>query len=87
MLNDQRTSYRWQDHVIAPQRAALNLLATVLIVAVVGAAGFAAGHDPVPVAAQVPIHAPIATEQASSLPQIVKRPDSQHTRFERFGGC
>ena len=87
MLNDQRTSYRWQDHVIAPQRAALNLLATVLIVAVVGAAGFAAGHDPAPVVAHAPIQAPIATEQASSLAQIVKRPASQHARFERFGGC
>jgi hypothetical protein len=82
MLNDQRTSYRWQDHVIAPQRTTLNLLATVLIVAVVGAAAYAAGHDPVSVA-----HAPITTEQASSLAQIVKRPASQHVRFERFGGC
>ncbi len=91
MLNDQRSSYRWQDHVIAPQRAALNLLATVLIVAVVGAAGIAAGHNPAPVAAHVPIHvpiqAPITMEQASSLAQIVKRPPSQHTRAERFDGC
>ena len=82
MLNDQRTSYRWQDHVIAPQRTALNLLATVLIVAVVAAAGFAGGHDPAPAA-----HARIATEQASSLTQIVKRPASHHVRFERFDGC
>ena len=87
MLNDQRTPYRWQDHVITSQRAVLNLLATVLIVAVVGAAGFAAGHDPTPVAAHVPLQAPIATEQASSLAQIVKRPVSSHPRIWMFRGC
>lgn len=74
MMNDQRTSYRWQDHVITPRRAALNLLATVLIVAVVGAAGFAA-PDPSPIA-----HAPIATEKTSSLAQAVKRVVPAHFR-------
>lgn len=81
MMNDQRTSYRWQDHVITPRRATLNLLATVLILAVVGAAGFA-GHDPTPVA-----HAPSATEQASSLAQSVKLPASFHHRTGIFKGC
>lgn len=81
MMNDQRTSYRWQDHVITPRRAALNLLATALILAVVGAAGFA-GHDPTPVA-----HAPIATEQASSLAQMVKRPVLSHLRTWALKHC
>jgi hypothetical protein len=72
MMNDQRTSYRWQDHVVTPRRAALNLLATAVIVALVGAAGFA-GHDPAPAA-----HVRIATEQASSLAQSVKRPALLH---------
>jgi hypothetical protein len=81
MMNDPETSYRWQDHVITPRRAAHNLVATALIVAAVGAAGFA-GHDPAPVA-----HAPIATEQASSLAQIVKRPVPSHLRTWALKGC
>ncbi len=81
MMNDQRSSYRWQDHVITPRRATLNLLATVLIVAMVGAAGFA-GHDPAPA-----VHVRIATEQASSLAQSVKRPASFHPRAGALKGC
>lgn len=73
MMNDQRTSYRWQDHVITPRRASLNLLATVAIVALVAAAGLTAGPTPTPVA-----QAPIATEQAASLAQLVKRPVPSH---------
>lgn len=79
MMNDQRTSYRWQDHVITPRRATLNLVATVLIIAVVGAAGFT-GHDPAPAA-----HVRIVTEQASSLAQSVKRPASFHHKIG--AGC
>jgi hypothetical protein len=82
MMNDQRPSYRWQDHVITPRRASLNLLATALIVAVLGVAGLAAGHHPTAIA-----HSPIATEQASSLPQIVKRPASSHLGMPSLKGC
>jgi hypothetical protein len=85
MLNDQRSSYRWQDHVITPKRAALNLLATTLIVAVLGIAGLGAGHDPTPVAVHAHLQAPIATEQAASLAEIVKR--SPHLRSQPFRGC
>ena len=74
MLNDQRPSYRWQDHVITPRRVPLNLLATALIVVVVSSAGFAR-HAPAPVA-----HARITTEQTPSLAQSVKRPVSSHPR-------
>jgi len=81
MLNDQRTSYRWQDHVITPRRATLNLLATALIVAVLGVAGFAS-HARAPVA-----HARITTGQPPSLAQIVKRPAPQHPGSERLHGC
>jgi hypothetical protein len=80
MLNDQRTPYRWQDHVIAPQRTALNLLATVLIVAVVSVAGLAY-RDP-PAVARVPA----TSERTPSLAQSVKRPPAQH-HIERFDGC
>jgi len=81
MLNDQRTSYRWQDHVITPRRATLNLLATALIVAAVSAAGFA-GHAPVPVA-----HARITMEQTPSLAQSAKRLVPPHARSEAPKGC
>ena len=81
MLNDQHSSYRWQDHVITSRRATLNLLATmVLIVAAVGAAGFA--EPPAPVA-----HAWTTTEQTPSLALSVKRPVSPHARSEAPGGC
>lgn len=76
MLNDQRPSYRWQDHVITPRRATLNLLATALIVVVVSAAGFAR-HAPAPAA-----HARVTTEQTPSLAQSVKRPVSLHPQSE-----
>lgn len=76
MLNDQRPSYRWQDHVITPRRATLNLLATALIVVVVGTAGFAR-HAPAPAA-----HARVTTEQTPSLAQSVKRPVSPHPQSE-----
>jgi len=76
MLNDQRTSYRWQDHVVTPRRATLNLLATALIIATFSAAGFAR-HAPAPVA-----HARITTEQTPSLAQSVKRPVSPHPHSE-----
>jgi hypothetical protein len=74
MLNDQRTSYHWQDHVITPRRATLNLLATALIVVAVSAAGFAR-HAPAPAPAA---HARITTEQTPSLAQSVKPPVSPH---------
>jgi hypothetical protein len=38
MMNDDLTPYRWQDYVITPQRSAANLLATVLVMILVGGA-------------------------------------------------
>ena len=81
MLNDQRTSYRWQDHVITPRRATLNLLATALIIAAVSAVGFA-GHTSPPVA-----HARMTTEQTPSLAQSAKRPVSSHPGTAMLKGC
>ena len=81
MLNDQRTLYRWEDHVIAPRRTAFNLLATVLIAAVVSVAGLAY-RDPPAVA-----HAPALSERTPSLAESVKRPAAQHHGSERFDGC
>jgi len=73
MLNDDPTPYRWQDHVITPRRAALNLIATALIVAVVAIAGLLVGPGP-----DTPPHVAAATEQTPPLPQLVKRPASMH---------
>ena len=82
MLNDPKTSYRWQDHVITPRRATLNLLATaLLIVAAVAATGFAS-RDPAPV-----VHASITTERTPSLAQSVKHSTSRHPGSGWLGGC
>lgn len=65
--------YRWQDHVITPRRASMNLKATTLIVAaLVIAADLFADHRPdiAPAAA----HAATTTERVPSLAQLAKRP-------------
>jgi hypothetical protein len=84
MMNDQHTSYRWQDYVITPRRAALNLLATAMIVAAVGAAGLHGGHDPDPAPAT---NIAAATESTPPLAHLVKRPAPAHSRPAQLRGC
>jgi hypothetical protein len=84
MLNDPRTSYRWQDHVISPKRVPLNLIATVLIVAAVFAVGLHGDHHPDPAPAT---HIAAATERTPSLAHLVKRHVSAHLRLELLKGC
>jgi hypothetical protein len=72
MMNDDRSPYRWQDHVVSPQRAATNLMATVLIVLALSAGALftvACTADPPP-----PTVAHIATERTPPLSQLAKRP-------------
>ncbi len=62
--------YSWQDHVVTPQRAAANLVATALIVLLVGAAVMFAvvcSTKPAP-------GAQVATERTPPLVQLAKRP-------------
>jgi hypothetical protein len=84
MLNDVSDPYRWQDHVVTPRRASLNLIATALIVAVVGTAGLIGGRnsDPVPSA-----HVALATERALPPTQNVKRPVLTHPKLRLFRNC
>jgi hypothetical protein len=82
MLNDRPTPYQWQDHVIPPRRAALDLIATALIVAVVATAALAAGHGP-----DTPPHVAAATEQTPPLSHLVKRPILPHARADALTGC
>ena len=84
MMNDRDLSYRWQDHVITPKRAALNLLATVLIVAAVSAAGLQAGRDPDP---SLATSVAAATERTPSLAHLVRRHASPHARTNTLRGC
>ena len=44
-MKDDLTPYRWQDHVITPQSSAVNLVASALIMIVVGSAVVFAGPD------------------------------------------
>jgi hypothetical protein len=80
MLHHDRTPYRWQDHVITPQRAIANLLASMLVLAVIGGA-LLAEHAPHPQS----VIAAHATEWTPPLAQTAKRtaPHSLHG----FGGC
>ncbi len=77
-MNDARISYRWQDHVITPQRAAANLMATALVVLAVGAgvlfAVVGAAVPPPPPTAHVAV-----TERTPPLSQLAKRPAKLHT--------
>jgi hypothetical protein len=65
---DHHTSYRWQDHVITPRRAALNLIATAMIVATVGVAGVIDARSP-----DAATSVAVATERTPTLAQSVKR--------------
>jgi hypothetical protein len=66
-------SYRWQDHVITPRRAAANLLATLAIAVAVSAAVLLAG-PPHPATA----HA-VAAEYTPPLSQLAKPPPLPRT--------
>ena len=84
MLNDVSDSYRWQDHVVTPRSASLNLIATALIVAVVGTAGLIGGRIPESVPAT---HVALATERALPPTQTVKRSVWPHPKLHPFKGC
>jgi hypothetical protein len=45
-MQDDLNPYRWQDHVITPQLSAANLVASALIMIVIGGAAVFAGPDP-----------------------------------------
>ena len=60
--------YRWQDHVVTPGRAAAGLVATVLVVLIVGAAAILAYSPPGPAA-----HA-VAARRMPSLSQQARQP-------------
>lgn len=72
MLNDDRTPYRWQDHVITPGRAATNLMAT-LVVLVVGAALTLACTGATDPPHPPPAHVAVS-ERTPPLSQLAKRP-------------
>ena len=82
MLTHDRTPYRWQDHVVTPRRATLNLIATALIVAVAGSAALLGGRGP-----DIVTSVAAATDRPSSLAQIVKRTMSLHLKPDRLHGC
>jgi len=75
MLNDDPNRYRWQDHVITPRRAAANLLATALVVFVVGAAVAFTHAGP----SRLPTAHVAVSECTPPLSQLAKRPAKLHT--------
>jgi hypothetical protein len=82
MMHDHRLPYRWQDHVITPRRAAMNLVASALMVATIGAAILHARHDhknPAQLAA-----VPFRTEYTPSLAHLAKRPALSHRMSHRL---
>jgi hypothetical protein len=79
MLTAEPLSYRWQDHAIAPHHGSASLMATALIVLLVGAAVMFSVVDSTPspeTAAHSSAHA--ATEQTPPLEQLAKRPHRPH---------
>jgi hypothetical protein len=70
MMNDDLTPYRWQDHVITPQRSAANLVATVLIMIVIGGAVVFGAPDPTRAPSGPVAH---ATEREPCLALIARR--------------
>jgi hypothetical protein len=81
MLTIDPPSYRWQDHVIAPQHGAANLAATALIVLLVGAAVMfsVVGSTPPPAPAAL-----VATDRTPPLVQLAKRPIRPHVGEARL---
>lgn len=45
-MKDDLTPYRWQDYVITPQRSAANLVASAVVMIIVGGAVVFGGADP-----------------------------------------
>ena len=82
MLHHDRTPYRWQDHVVTPRQATLNLIATALIVVVVGTAGLFSAGSP-----SITARVAHATERLPSLAHVVKRPASAHPKPSALPGC
>jgi hypothetical protein len=76
MPNVASSSYRWQDHVISPGRAAASLIATLVVVTLgAGLMVATAGAEPAqPSRAHVAI-----SECTPSLAQLAKRPARPHT--------
>lgn len=81
MLTVEPSSYRWQDHVIAPQHGVASLAATALIVLLVGAAVMfsVVGSAPPPAPAA---HA--ATERTAPLAELAARPTRPHVGEARL---
>jgi hypothetical protein len=78
-LASHRRPYRWQDHVVTPRRAAVSLMATVLVVLVVGVASTLAYSPREPAA-----HA-VAAPHTPSLPQQAGRPALSHDTEDEGG--
>src|ERR1700759_1106922 len=75
MLTAEPLSYRWQDHVIAPQQGTASLAATAVIVLRVGAAVMSSVVDSTPPTAPAAHPAAhVATERTPPLVQLAKRP-------------
>ena len=78
-MNDDRIPYRWQDHVVTPQRAEPSMIATALIVLVLGAAVlFAVVGEAAPPPPPPPAGVHVATERTLPLSQLAKRPARLH---------
>jgi len=78
-LDPHRRPYRWQDHVVTPRRAAVSLMATVLVILVVGVAATLAYSPRGPAA-----HA-VAAVPMSSLPQQAAQPTRPHDTEDEDG--
>jgi hypothetical protein len=78
MMNDARISYRWQDHVITPQRTAANLMVTALVVLAVGAGVLFAGSGGAAPPRPLTAHA-VGTERTPPLSELARRPAPPHT--------
>jgi|HubBroStandDraft_5_1064220.scaffolds.fasta_scaffold526937_2 hypothetical protein len=76
MPNVASSSYRWQDHVITPGRAAANLVATLVVLTLgAGLMVATAGASP-----SQPSHPHVAVSECTpSLAQLAKRPARPHT--------
>ena len=81
MLHHDRTPYRWQDHVITPQRALTNLLVSALVLGVIGGASLADHSLPTR-----PVMTAQATEWTPPLAQTVKHPSLRRCAADWLSG-